>query len=185
MISFFVSLFPFSALSPPDDIFPLFSLFLFFLFLLSLPLLWVQMELRNFVVFVALAENDVQAAEAYLGRASEATNYNDLLAALQVSKGNYAAAAANAKTGKSNTAALALLLNKDYATAITVLTTMPRKTAMTDYLKAVCYARQNRPDAVVNSLSAAFAKDASLRVRAAKDLEFARFVNRADFKALF
>lgn len=142
-------------------------------------------EVNANLALVALAENDVQAAEAYLGRASEATNYNDLLAALQVSKGNYAAAAANAKTGKSNTAALALLLNKDYATAITVLTTMPRKTAMTDYLKAVCYARQNRPDAVVNSLSAAFAKDASLRVRAAKDLEFARFVNRADFKALF
>ena len=142
-------------------------------------------EVNANLTLVALVEGDAATAESYLGRASEADNYNDLLAALQVSKGNYAAAATNAKNGKSNTAALALLLNKDYATALTVLNIMPRKTATTDYLKAVCYARQNRADAAIAALAEAFAKDASLKERAAKDLEFAKLENKSGFKALF
>ena len=142
-------------------------------------------EVNANLALVALVEGDAATAESYLGRASEADNYNDLLAALQVSKGNYAAAATNAKNGKSNTAALALLLNKDYATALTVLNIMPRKTATTDYLKAVCYARQNRADAAIAALAEAFAKDASLKERAAKDLEFAKLENKSGFKALF
>lgn len=142
-------------------------------------------EVNANLALVALAEGDNATAESYLGRASEADNYGDLLAALQVSKGNYAAAATNAKNGKSNTAALALLLNKDYATALTVLNLMPRKTATTDYLMAVCYARQNRVDATTTALASAFAKDPSLKQRAAKDLEFTKMANKSAFKALF
>ena len=142
-------------------------------------------EVNANLALVALAAGDVATAESYLGRASEASNYSDLLSALQVSKGNYAAAATNAKNGKSNTAALALLLNKDYATALTVLNLMPNKTATTDYLKAVCYARQNRADAAATALASAFAKDPSLKQRAAKDLEFTKIANKPAFKALF
>ncbi len=142
-------------------------------------------EVNANLALIALAEGDVATAESYLGRASEASNYNDLLAALQISKGNYAAAAANCKNGKSNIAALALILNKDYATALKVLNMIPQKTATTDYLRAVCAARQNMVETTVTSLQSAFAKDASYKVRAAKDLEFVKLANKPAFKALF
>ena len=142
-------------------------------------------EVNANLALVALAEGNIENAEAYLGRASEADNYNELLAALQVCKGNYTAAATNAKNGKSTTAALALIMNKDYATALTVLNVMPNKTATTDYLKAVCYARQNRTDAAVTALASAFQKDPTLKERAAKDLEFAKLANKSAFQSLF
>jgi tetratricopeptide (TPR) repeat protein len=142
-------------------------------------------EVNANLALCALAEGNIENAEAYLGRASEADNYNELLAALQVSKGNYVAAASNAKNGKSTTAALALLLNKDYASALTILNVMPNKTAMSDYLKAVCYARQNRTDAAIAALAVAFQKDATLKERALKDLEFSKLVNKSAFQSLF
>ena len=142
-------------------------------------------EVNANLALVALAEGNIENAEAYLGRATEADNYNELLAALQVCKGNYTAAAANAKNGKSTTAALALIMNKDYATALTILNVMPNKTATNDYLKAVCYARQNRTDAAITALASAFQKDASLKERAAKDLEFAKLANKSAFQSLF
>ena len=142
-------------------------------------------EVNANLALVALAEGNIENAEAYLGRASEADNYNELLAALQVCKGNYTAAATNAKNGKSTTAALALIMNKDYATALTVLNVMPNKTATTDYLKAVCYARQNRTDAAIAALAVAFQKDATLKERALKDIEFSKLVNKSAFQSLF
>ena len=142
-------------------------------------------EVNANLALVALVEGDEATAESYLGRASEASNYSDLLSALHVSKGNYAAAGANAKNGKSNTAALALILNKDYATALKVLNMVPRKTAATDYLRAVCAIRQNMYDTAVTSLKSAFEKDPSLKQRAAKDLEFTKLANRPAFKELF
>ena len=142
-------------------------------------------EVNANLALVAFTEGKIENAEAYLGRASQADTYNELLAALQVSKGNYAAAATNAKNGKSTTAALALLMNKDYASALTILNTMSKQTATSDYLKAICYARQNRTDAAVTALAAAFQKDASLKDRAAKDLEFAKLANKTAFKNLF
>ena len=142
-------------------------------------------EVNANLALVALVEGDEATAESYLGRASEASNYSDLLSALHVSKGNYAAAGANAKNGKSNTAALALILNKDYATALKVLNMVPRKTATTDYLRAVCAIRQNMYDTAVTSLKSAFEKDPSLKQRAAKDLEFTKLANRPAFKELF
>ena len=142
-------------------------------------------EVNANLALVAFTEGKIENAEAYLGRASQADTYNELLAALQVSKGNYAAAATNAKNGKSTTAALALLMNKDYASALTILNTMSNQTATSDYLKAICYARQNRTDAAVTALAAAFQKDASLKDRAAKDLEFAKLANKTAFKNLF
>ena len=62
---------------------------------------------------------------------------------------------------------------------------LPEKTATTDYLKAICGARTNNVEATVAALKAAFEKDASLKARAKKDLEFAKFAESAAFKALF
>ena len=142
-------------------------------------------EVNANIASVALAEGNTAAAESYIGRAANAENYKELVATLQAQKGNYAAAAASAKGVNTNAAALTQILNKDYTSALATLNAVAKPTATTDYLKAVCGARTNNVDAAVSSLKAAFAKDSSLKAKAAKDLEFVKIAESAAFKALF
>ena len=107
-----------------------------------------------------------------------------MLGNLQVAAGNYAQAAQSLKGVKTNTAALAQLLNKDYASAASTLSTVARPDAVTSYLKAIVAARTNQESSVVSNLKEAFAKDASLKQRAAKDLEFVSLFNDTAFQNL-
>ena len=50
---------------------------------------------------------------------------------------------------------------------------MARPDATTSYLKAIVAARSGQDSSVLSNLKDAFAKDSSLKQRAAKDLEFA------------
>ncbi len=142
-------------------------------------------EVNSNFAIVALAEGDTKAAETFIGKAAKSENYNQLVSALQTQKGNYSAAASSVKGVNTNAAALTQILNKDYTAALATLNAVPEKTATTDYLKAICGARTNNVEATVAALKAAFEKDASLKARAKKDLEFAKFAESAAFKALF
>lgn len=124
---------------------------------------------------IELNKGNIQAAESYLGKAAGANGLNEAMACLNVAKGAYSKAASTAGEVKSNSAALAQLLNKDYAAAKSTLDNVTNKDAYTSYLKAVVAARTNDAAAVTANLKDAFAKDASLKARAAKDLEFAAF----------
>lgn len=130
---------------------------------------------------VAMAEGKFDEAQNYVAKASTAKNYYELLGNLQVAQGNYAQAAQSLQGVKTNSAALAQLLNKDYTAAATTLSQVARPDAMTDYLKAIVAARTNQKSAVLSHLMDAFAKDASLKARAAKDLEFASLFSDASF----
>lgn len=130
---------------------------------------------------VAMAEGKFDEAQNYVAKASTAKNYYELLGNLQVAQGNYAQAAQSLQGVKTNSAALAQLLNKDYTAAATTLSQVARPDAMTDYLKAIVAARTNQKSAVLSHLKDAFAKDASLKARAAKDLEFASLFSDASF----
>lgn len=129
----------------------------------------------------AMAEGKFDEAQNYVAKASTAKNYYELLGNLQVAQGNYAQAAQSLQGVKTNSAALAQLLNKDYTAAATTLSQVARPDAMTDYLKAIVAARTNQKSAVLSHLMDAFAKDASLKARAAKDLEFASLFSDASF----
>lgn len=129
----------------------------------------------------AMAEGKFDEAQNYVAKASTAKNYYELLGNLQVAQGNYAQAAQSLQGVKTNSAALAQLLNKDYTAAATTLSQVARPDAMTDYLKAIVAVRTNQKSAVLSHLMDAFAKDASLKARAAKDLEFASLFSDASF----
>lgn len=129
----------------------------------------------------AMAEGKFDEAQNYVAKASTAKNYYELLGNLQVAQGNYAQAAQSLQGVKTNSAALAQLLNKDYTAAATTLSQVARPDAMTDYLKAIVAARTNQKSAVLSHLMDSFAKDASLKARAAKDLEFASLFSDASF----
>ena len=85
---------------------------------------------------------------------------------------------------KTNAAALAQILNKDYSTAAATLNGVAKPNALTSYLKAVVAARTQQSAAVVSNLKDAIAKDSKMKARAAKDLEFAAYFNDANFQSV-
>ena len=133
---------------------------------------------------VALAENNAEAAQSYLAKATTAQNYNEVLGNLLVAQGNYNQAAQCLKGVNTNSAALAQIMAKDYSSAASTLGSIAKPDALTSYLKAVLAARTNQDAAVVSNLKEAFAQDASLKERAKKDLEFVSLFNDASFRSL-
>lgn len=136
------------------------------------------------MALLSLVEGNTEAAEQALGKAAEAKNYKEVLGNLNIAKGNYAQAAQDLAGVKSNTAALAQILNKDYAAAAQTLATIAAPDATTSYLKAILSARTNQNTQALANLKDAFAKDASLKARAAKDLDFAKLFGDATFQSL-
>lgn len=136
------------------------------------------------LALLSLVEGNTEAAEQALGKAAEAKNYKEVLGNLNIAKGNYAQAAQDLAGVKSNSAALAQILNKDYAAAAQTLATIAAPDATTSYLKAILSARTNQNTQALANLKDAFAKDASLKARAAKELDFAKLFGDATFQSL-
>ncbi len=133
---------------------------------------------------LAITEGKLDDAANYLGKGTTAKNYKEVLGNIQVANGDYAQAAQNLQGVKTNSAALAQILNKDYAAAGTTLAGIAKPDALTDYLKAIVAARSAQQNAAIASLKEAFAKDASLKARAKKDLEFVSLFNDATFQSI-
>ena len=130
---------------------------------------------------VALAEGSVEEAETFVARATSSPVYNELVGNLNVAKGNYAAAAQSLAGAKTNSAALAEILAKNYTAAEKTLNEVKNADAMTDYLKAVVAARTGKNNEAVKNLANAIAKDASLKAKAAKNLDFVTLFNDSAF----
>ena len=130
---------------------------------------------------IALKKGDEAAAEAYLGKASGAKELNEALGNLYIAQGQYAKAVSSFGDTKSNSAALAQILAKDYNKAKATLAGIEKPDAYTDYLQAVIGARTNNNTLVMSSLKAAIAKDPTLAKKAATDLEFAKYFTNTEF----
>ena len=133
----------------------------------------------------AMAENDLEKAEAYLGKA--AGTEGDLSAAmgtLYTMKGDYAAAEKAYGNTASNNAAVQQILNEEYEAALQTLAKVEKPNATTAYLTAVVGARQNNRDAVYANLKVAVERDANLKVKAQNDIEFAKYQAEEAFQAI-
>ena len=126
---------------------------------------------------VELVKNNVAAAETYLGKATGANAANEALGNLYIKQGQYQRAVNAFGDAKTNSAAQAQILAKDYNKAKATLQAIKDKDAMTDYLMAIVGARTNNESLVKSSIKSAIAKDASLAEKAANDREFAKFAN--------
>lgn len=133
---------------------------------------------------VALVSGENDKAQSFLAKATTAGNYNELAGNMMLASGNYVQAASTLKGKKTNTAALAQILNKDYAEALNTLNAVARPDATTAYLKAIVAARTNRDNEVVGFLKQAFEKDPTYKERAARDLEFVNLFNDSSFQSL-
>ena len=121
---------------------------------------------------LALQRGDVKAAENYLGQAGNAQGLAEALGNLHLAQGNYALAEQDFNGVNSNSAALAQIMNKNYAKAAQTLKNVQKADGMTDYLQAIVNARQGNADAAQSFLHSAIQKDPSLKAYAANDLEF-------------
>ena len=89
--------------------------------------------------------------------------------------GDNAAAVKAFGDAKTNNAALAQILTKDYSKAKSTLAGVTAPDAMTYYISAILGARTNNDSMVNTNLRQAVKLDRSLAAKAAKDLEFKNF----------
>ena len=122
---------------------------------------------------MSLAAGNMAEAEAAIakGATSETTAYAQ--GVLSLAKGNYAQAQKLFGDKKTNSAALAQLLAKDYNAASKTLDKVENADAMTDYLHAIVAARRGNKFAATSYLKEALKKDPSLKAYADNDLELA------------
>ena len=133
---------------------------------------------------IALMKGDKAAAEASFGKAAGTKEFGESMGNLYIAQGQYERAVNSFGDSKTNSAALAQILAKDYNKAKNTLANVERPDAYTDYLMAVLGARTNNSSMVTSSLKSAVAKDSSLAKKAATDLEFAKYFTNADFMSI-
>ena len=133
---------------------------------------------------VSLVKGNKSAAEAYFGKAAGTKELGESMGNLYVAQGQYERAVNSFGDTKTNSAALAQILAKDYNKAKNTLASVEKPDAYTDYLMAVLGARTNNSSMVTSSLKSAVAKEPSLAKKAVTDLEFAKFFTSSDFMSI-
>ena len=124
---------------------------------------------------ISLVNKDYRQANQKFGAAAGVDELNDALGTYFLMTGDNNAAVKAFGNAKSNNAALAQILTKDYSKAKSTLAGVTNPDATTYYLTAVLGARTNNDSMVNNNLRQAVKLDRSLAAKAAKDLEFQNF----------
>ena len=118
-----------------------------------------------------LSEGNIEEAERNIARSANANTTQYAVGALALAKGNYADAEKILAEKESNLAALAQILNKNYAEAGKTVDAISSPSALTLYLHAISSARRGNKFAASSFLQDALSKDPSLKNYADKDLE--------------
>ena len=134
-------------------------------------------EVNTNLALLALKEGNVAAAESYLAKGSGSDTFKEVMGNLNIAKGNYTQAAADLAGVRSNSAALAQILAKDYTSAKTTLANIKNPDAITSYLQAILAARTGDSTTLSTALANAMRQDPSLAERAANDYEFVKYAN--------
>ncbi|MDR1667687.1 MAG: hypothetical protein LBS03_08375 [Bacteroidales bacterium] len=139
---------------------------------------------KNNLAVVALREGQISEAEDLLTSitANEESKYN--LGTIKIIQGKYTDAINYFGNQIEINAALAKLLAKQNDAALTILNSVKSDDALVYYLKAVAGARTQNNSLVINNLRTAASKSAELKANAIKDIEFAKYFDNADFKAI-
>ncbi len=138
-------------------------------------------EVNNNLGLLALINGDKEKAETYLAKSTGANKLNEAMGNLFVAQGQYDRAVSSFADAKTNSAALAQIMAKDYNKAKNTLNDIANPDAYTSYLKAIVGARTNNASMVVSNLADAVKKDKELAEKALKDVEFSKYVTSADF----
>ena len=123
---------------------------------------------------LALKEGNLSDAENYIARGSSANGVNEIIGNLHLAQGKYAQAQQDFGSLKTNSAALAQLMNKDYAAAANTLKGVANPDGTTAYLQAIVASRIGNKSDAATALEQALKLDPSLRSYANKDLELTK-----------
>ena len=124
---------------------------------------------------IAMKDGDFRQANQKFGNAAGLEELNDALGTYYLLTGDNASAVKAFGNAKSNNAALAQILTKDYSKAKSTLGSITSPDATTYYLLAVLGARTNNDNMVTTNLRQAVRLDPQLSKRAMKDMEFKNF----------
>jgi tetratricopeptide (TPR) repeat protein len=124
---------------------------------------------------ISLLNNDYSKANEQFGAAAGVPELNDALGVYYLSQGEIGKAQSAFGDTKSNNAALAQILAKDYTTAKQTLSSITNPDATTYYLMAVVGARTSNENMVLSNLREAGRLDKNMLTRAKTDLEFSKF----------
>lgn len=124
---------------------------------------------------ISLMNKNYGKANEQLGAAAGVPETADALGVYYLTQGEVAKANVAFGDAKTNNAALAQILAKDYSAAKQTLSAIPNPDATTFYLTAIVGARTNNENMVMNNLRQAVKLDSSLLKKAQQDLEFADY----------
>ena len=134
-------------------------------------------EVNTNLGLIELTKGNVANAETYLSKSTGANTANEALGNLYIKQGQYDRAVQAFGDTKTNSAALAQILAKDYNKAKSTLSAVKNPDAYTNYLMAVVGARTNNADLVKSSMDKVKQQDAALAAKAQDDREFAKYAN--------
>lgn len=134
-------------------------------------------EVNTNLGLIALTKGNVADAETYLSKSTGANTANEALGNLYIKQGQYDRAVQAFGDTKTNSAALAQILAKDYNKAKSTLSAVKNPDAYTNYLMAIVGARTNNADLVKSSMDKVKQQDATLAAKAQNDREFAKYAN--------
>lgn len=123
----------------------------------------------------AMVNKQYREANEKFGSAAGVKELNDALGVYYLKQGDVNAANRAFADSKTNNAALAQILAKDYNSAKNTLVSIANPDATTYYLMAVLGARTNNEQMVLSNLRQAVKMDSTLAKRAADDMEFSKF----------
>lgn len=123
----------------------------------------------------SLLARNYEDANQKLGSAAGVKELGEALGVYYIKTGDYNAAVNAFGDAKTNNAALAQILTKDYSKAKNTLAAIVEPDAVTYYLMALLGARTNNESMVTSNLRQAVKLDSKLASRAKNDLEFAKF----------
>lgn len=133
---------------------------------------------------IALYHGDKEKAQDMISAAINTPELGQALAYLYLKRGEYMKAETAFGETVSNNAAVAQLLNGNYAKALKTLQKITTPSATTELIRAIIAARTNDNSGVITALKSAIALDGSVAYQIADNLEFAKYKNLAAFKAL-
>lgn len=124
---------------------------------------------------IEMLNGNYAKANQYFGSAAGVEELGDAMGVYYLKQGDTAAAVRAFGDTKSNNAALAQILTKDYSKAKSTLAAIDTPDATTYYLMAILGARTNNESMLNTNLRQAVRLDSSLAKRAVDDLEFANY----------
>ena len=132
-------------------------------------------EVNTNMGLICLSQNNPADAQTYFAKGGQSQENNEALGNMYIAQGQYERALTALKGSNTNAEALAMIMTKFYAGAQKVLANVKNADGNTAYLAAVAAARTNDAAAVAQNLKKAVSLDASLKEKAQKDLEFAKY----------